>query len=72
MTATDNGIAFSLDLQRRGFRVTVQQDSMPGQVTEVTVCLSRRDRPHVEQVQATAATFAVALARAARIAGVKT
>jgi hypothetical protein len=70
-TPADNGIAFSLDLQRRGYRVIVQQDAQPGQATGVTVYLGRADRPHADQVKVSASTFAAAIRRAAELAGVR-
>jgi hypothetical protein len=45
---------------------------VPGQATEVTVYLGRRDRPHADQVRASASTFAAALKKAAGLAGIRT
>lgn len=67
---TDPAIARSLELQRRGFRVTVEQVGF-GSGTVVTVYLGKRDRPISEQVKATGATFAAALRRAAELARVR-
>jgi hypothetical protein len=69
--ASDPAIAFSLDLQRHGWRVVVQQDSQPGQQTEVTVYLRKANRPLSEQVVASGSTFAAAIRKAAQLAGVE-
>lgn len=66
---TDPGIAASLELQRRGYRVIVEQ-CMRGS-TCVTVYLGRRDAPITSDVKASAKMFAAALAEAARRAGVE-
>jgi hypothetical protein len=56
---TDPAIARSLELQRRGYRVVVQQEK-----GEVTVYVGRRDRPISEDTRATAGTLAAALEKA--------
>jgi hypothetical protein len=61
---TDPAIARSLELQRFGWRVVVQQDKV-GDAVEVTVYLGKRGAPIAEDVKATAGTFAAALERAA-------
>jgi hypothetical protein len=62
MSVTDPTIARSLELQRRGYRVVVQQEK-----GEVTVYLGKREAPIAGDVKATAGTFAIALERAARL-----
>lgn len=57
----DPAIARSLDLQRLGYRVVVQQEK-----GAVTVYLGKRDAPIAEDVRATAGTFSLALERASR------
>jgi hypothetical protein len=58
---TDPAIARSLELQRRGYRVVVQQEK-----GEVTVYVGKREAPIATDVKATAGTFAAALDVAVR------
>ncbi len=59
---TDPAIARSLELQRRGYRVVVQQEK-----GEVTVYLGKREAPIAADVKGTAGTFAVAIEAAERV-----
>jgi hypothetical protein len=62
LTTIGPAIAHSLELQRRGHRVVVQQER-----GEVTVYLGKRNAPIASHVKASAGTFALALERAVQV-----
>jgi hypothetical protein len=67
MQVGDPGVALSLALQDRGYRVIVEQEKV-GDGFLVTVYLSK---PREPDVKGSGTTLASAVSEAARIAGVK-